>query len=268
MVIYVDMLILINFAADYFLLKATAAVMKAAAPLWRILVAAFLASLFSLYIFLPAQSVFLQIVLRLAFCLLIVLCAFGVRSKSFFIKACLLFLGVTFAFAGAMTAVYSVFKPDKMAVKNSVVYFDISPLALIISSAAFYLVLQVAGITFSRRASAVALKVSLISGEREKTLSGFADTGNNLRDPFSDSPVIIVNESDIKSLFEEGGDKSRFCLLPCGTVTGTALLNGYRLDKAVIKTDKKEYSLIKPIAAFSAAPIEKNTAIINPDSLQ
>lgn len=269
MVIYVDMLLLVNFAADYFLLKATAAMLKQSVLLWRMLLSAALASLFSLYIFLPPSGVLLQLLVRIVFSVALTLCAFGFKGKNFFIKACLLFFLINCAFGGAMTAVYNLFRPSKMAVRNSVVYFDISPLALILSSAAFYAVISAVNLFFSRKEATEKCEVVFYINNKSKNFSALIDTGNTLRDPFLQSEVIIVNEKDIKPLIDSACvyDKSRFCLMPCKTVTGSGILYGFRLDSAVIKDKTKSITLKKPIAIFSATDLEKDTALVNPDTV-
>ncbi len=268
MVVFVDMLILINFITDYFLLKAVAKLMKTFTPLWRLLLAAFVSALFSLYIFLPDHSPSLQALSRLIFCAVIILVGFGFKSINFYIKACLYLFFITFAYAGVMWAIYSAVHPQKMAVKNGVVYFDISPLALILSAAVFYLLLSAAGLIFPRAKAQKDFVVTLVLSDRKKTFSGFDDSGNKLTDPFGGRTVIIVNREDILPLAgEEGFQKNRFCLLPCGTVTGSALLEGYRLDKAIIKRGSKTAEIYSPIAAFATEKTEKDRAIINLDNI-
>lgn len=265
MVIYVDMLILINFVADYFLLKATAAIIKVYKPFWRMALSAFLASAFSLYIFLPKMNIILSLFMRAVFCFIIVVCAFGFESRKRFFKAAACFTGLTYAFAGVLYAAFELFSPNGMSYNNTVAYFDISPLVFIIASAAFYISVNILDFFFSKKESTKGCKITLLSNGKAQHMSALLDTGNSLLDPLSDSAVIIVNKEDITVAEKNDADKSKFCLIPCNTVTGDALLEGYRLDRAEVLLGKKRISLIKPIIVFSKTPIEKNTAILNPD---
>ncbi|MBR0466118.1 MAG: sigma-E processing peptidase SpoIIGA [Clostridia bacterium] len=268
MVIYVDMLILINFVADYFLLKSTAAILKVFVPFWRMSLSALLASAVSLYIFLPEINLLLSLFIRIFFCFIIVLCAFGYRSKKQFLKAALCFSGLTLAFAGVLYAAFEIFSPRGMHYNNTVAYFDISPLVFILSAAAFYIFVNIIDFFFSKKNSTKKCEITLFASANRKNMSALLDSGNSLSDPLSDSAVIIVNKSDVEVLFDKAEEKRRFCVLPCSSVTGESMLEGYRLDKAEVTVSGKKTVLTKPIAAFSKSPIEENTAILNPDFVE
>ena len=64
MVVYADILIILNFAVDYFLLRAAAFLQHLKPPLWRILLSAAAGGISSLYIFLPPRGVILDILFR------------------------------------------------------------------------------------------------------------------------------------------------------------------------------------------------------------
>ena len=268
MVIYVDMLILINFVADYFLLKSTAAILKVFIPFWRMSLSALLASAVSLYIFLPKINVLLSLFIRIFFCFIIVLCAFGFNSKKQFLKAALCFSGLTLAFAGVLYAAFELFSPRGMHYNNTVAYFDISPLVFILSATAFYIMVNILDFFFSKKNSTKKCEITLFVENESKKLSALLDSGNSLSDPLSDSAVIIVNKKDVETLLDKEEDKRRFCIIPCSSVTGESLLTGYRLDKAEVTLTGKKTPLTRPIVAFSKTPIEENTAILNPDFVE
>ena len=86
--------------------------------------------------------------------------------------------------------------------------------------------------------------------------------------------VIIADKSVAQSLFgdvKNGGEEypSRYRLLPCSTVSGGGMLEGYRCDSAVLSKGKEKIKLDRPILAISKTPLSKETpAIINPRVLE
>lgn len=267
MAVYVDVLITVNFIVDYFLLKITAVILKLKPPLFRVLIASFFASLTSLYIFLPQMNIFLDILIKIAFSLMISLVAFGFKSWSGYLRRSALFSGVTLCYGGIMTVFWQIFKPANMVINNSVVYFDISPTLLVLSSFGFYIIITIIKTFFGRKSeNAENCNVTLTVGENSFKTLGILDTGNSLTDPMGSGVTVLVNENDIKNLLKTEEEKRiRFRAMPCKTVTGNALLNGYRTDKMTAEINGKTYTFNNAVAVFSNTPIAEHAVILNPN---
>ena len=122
-VVYADVLVVINIIVNYFLLRASAAVISFDFKAWRFLVSSVLGGTFSLIIFVDGLPAALLAAVKLLFLLLMVLAAFGYGSFKRFFKCCAAFLASNLAFAGLMLAGRTFLFPDSIVYKNSVVYF-------------------------------------------------------------------------------------------------------------------------------------------------
>jgi stage II sporulation protein GA (sporulation sigma-E factor processing peptidase) len=111
---------------------------------------------------------------------------------------------------------------------------------------------------FNRTLRAQALEIGryivrLQLGERCVQLQGLLDTGNALRDRFTDTPVLVCSFSALKPLFSPAADSlpdglqgpalfealfplglRELRLLPCQTVSSDGMLVAFRPDRAVI----------------------------------
>ena len=272
MVIYVDVLIVLNILVDYFLLKLTARIVRKNPRLIRLILGSASGGISSLYIFLPPQNFIVETLVRIAVSLVITLITFGFGSLKTLLKNAAVFFAVTFGFAGAMLGLWYIFEPEGMAINNSVVYFNISPVILIILSAVFYVIVSVLRFLLQKNspdAKECKIKVTLDKESAETT--ALIDTGNSITDTIGMSEVIIVDKNFAQKLF---GNKSgnemtaRYRVIPCNTVSGTTLLEGYRCDKAYIKCDGNTTEINRPILAVSKTPLDKERqAIINPRSV-
>ncbi len=273
MVVYADILVILNLIVDYFLLSASAAILRVKLPVFRQLGGAAVGALSSLYIFAPDLGIFVDVALRAAVCAVMVLCAFGFRgAKRFFRSAGVLFL-VTCGFGGIMTALWTIFKPDGMTVVNSVVYFNISPAVLIGASVITYLLFMLFKAIFSRTSElADRCEITVTAEEKSITMDAIVDTGNSIKDYLSGSEVIIADGEFVKVLL--GSDnpvtdarlKKRYRILPLSTVSGGGTLDGFRCDSAVISDGERTVKLEKPILAVSKTPLRDDyQAIVNPE---
>lgn len=272
LVVYADILVILNLIVNYFLLLAVKSFLKLQIKTYRIILSATFGGISSLYIFLPQSLILLEILYKLTICLAMAFLAFGYKNLSAYLKASGTLFGVTCLYAGVMIAVWRIFKPSGMVINNSVIYFNISPLILICFTVAFYLLFTILLNIFSATAkNAERCQITLSADNTTVNCEAIVDTGNSVVDIFGKSEVIIADRSVYYSLFgnlnvnTDDNLKKRYRVIPCSTVTGADTLEGYRCDKADIKTEKQKITLEKPILAISKEPLRDGyEAIINP----
>lgn len=271
-----DVLIFLNTLVDYFLLLASSKITGAKTTTARTVSAAFIGGLSSTYIYLPQQKVIVEFLYKtmVAFLLTLVCYKFSVIKN--YLKNVAVFLSVSCAYGGLMFALWWVFKPYGMVINNSVVYFNISPLMLVIFSAVGYIVFTLSFEIFKKSSpDALRCDITVTVDGKEIKLRAIADTGNSLEDIFSDSDIIIADKSKVVSLFgnidclENSQYAHLYRLLPCNTVSGNSSLDGFRCEKASLKVNGKKILLKKPILAVSKVPLNDDyNAIINPKILR
>ena len=152
------------------------------------------------------------------------------------------------------------------------VYFNISPLFLIGFTVAFYLLFSIGVKIFGKSSnSAERCEVTLYANDKKANFDAILDTGNSLRDIYGKSEIIIAEKSVFYLLFGENNInnddtlKKRYRIIPCTTIAGSTTLDGYRCDKAFIKSENNKITLEKPILAISNEAINDDyAAILNP----
>lgn len=272
MAVYADILMLVNFIVDYFLILLTALALHKKPRLRRVLLGAAAGGISSLYIFLPKTVFLLETAVHIAICCIMCAISFGIHgAKDFFRNAAVLFL-VNFAYSGAMIAVWYLFKPNGMVIKNSVIYFDISPIFLIAFSVLGYFIVTVLRRILKKTfPQSIKCEITVYCGDKKLCLCGIADTGNSLCDPFGMSQIFITEKRVVDMLL--GADKStdecaqRYRTVPCNTVTGARLLDGYRVDRAEINYNKRKFLFKNPVLAVSHTPLDDCEIIVNPEIL-
>ena len=141
--VYVDVLVVVNIFIDFLLLLGTGRFLQLKSKLLRLILASLLGGAQSLVALLPEIPAALNILLDLLFASALVLIAFGKADFRSFLKRTLVFFGVSFFFCGIMVFIYSAFRPKGMEVYNDVVYFNISPILLIILTLICYYIMRV-----------------------------------------------------------------------------------------------------------------------------
>lgn len=204
LVVYVDVLLVVNLLIDYLLLLLTKAVLRKPVRRVRLLAGALIGAAYALTIFLPALPFPVYVLLHLAVLTAIVAAAFSLHGIRDFIKTACAFFGVNFLFAGLMLALYLFYKPAQMLYQNGVVYFDLDIRLLLALTLLCYAALTVLTRLLRRKAPDDRLfDVVLCSGGKSIREKALLDTGHGLSDGFSDRTVVVAEPRVVRFLAPE-----------------------------------------------------------------
>jgi len=260
MTIYIDVLIILNVYVNFFLLRITAKLTGSPLKPFRCIAASLYGSLFSLLILAPELPAVINLTIKLAAAVTVVIAAFGIHGKVRLLKNSAAFFAANFITAGGVYAAYSWLKPSFMHFSNSYFYIDFSLLLLIVTTAVLYFIVSL----FRRVCDKTPMDgFSVIIRLKDKILriDGLADTGNALTDFFSGKPVIICSREDIGDLPHD----VRIRLIPLSTVTGGGLMRLFSPDEVLIVN--KISGERKPVNAVIGLGEAQGKAIFNPKIL-
>ena len=286
--IYVDILIAINLFVNFFLLVVSKKILHKTVKRYRIFLGSFIGSLFSLTIFIQISSSLLNVFIRLFCSVITVLVTFGYHNIKSYLRAYVTFVIITFIFAGVMLGIWFLFTPPGLVYDNGVVYFNISSLTLIIATTISYVIITLVSRLFKKEQltkNTYDIIIKLFSNE--VFVKGIVDTGNTLKDPFSDTPAIVVDYNSIKDLLSddfkcvfknfslENEDfkkmqKSkfyqRFRLLPYEVMGGSGLVPCFMPDQIILINGNQKYVVEDVIIAVTNGNFtsDKYGALINP----
>jgi stage II sporulation protein GA (sporulation sigma-E factor processing peptidase) len=195
MIIYADILVVLNVLTDYLLLRCCSTVRHVPVCRGRLLAGALVGGLSSLQMLLPVQGM-AATALSLLSAAAVCLTAFGFGSIRQFLRNGLCFMLLAFAYSAGMYALWFLLHPDKMYWHGGYVYFDISPMHFVV------LTLLTDGLlTMSQkwrqnreRKEGRILRIQMTHEGKSTCGRGLADSGNLLREPISGCPVIIADE--------------------------------------------------------------------------
>ncbi len=244
MIIYADVLVILNLYINYFLIRTTALFMKRDISRKRSVLGALAGAVGALVILLPPLPFFVIFPEKAALCSLITFISFGKQKPLDFAVSMLFFLTVNFVFAGLMLAVSTLISPYGMLCGNGVCTFNIPLGAVIAFTIAAYFVVRLVRLLSdkSTRVNRIC-PVRIIRAENTITLRGLCDTGCEIRDILSGKAVIVCAESKLQQIVPEeiqaflDGNLSESVglrLVPYKTVATESVLPLFRADKVLI----------------------------------
>jgi stage II sporulation protein GA (sporulation sigma-E factor processing peptidase) len=270
-VVYIDVIWLINFGLDGFILLVTAFLARQPIRWWRTIGASVIGASYALFLLFPAMSALLTFSCKLVLSGLMVWVAF--RPKGFLQigKMLGLFYLASFLTGGAAYALNSLF--GTVTVQNGLVL--VSGHAVWMQQTVFVLVLLALPLVWwlgksawnrlgrSKQREQHFWTVTVSCGTGAVTFNGLLDTGNALTDPLSRLPVMVADwelfrdtlPPMLTEVFEKGLDiglmlseiemdsdwQSRFRLVPYRGVGGTmGMLLAFRPDGVVMTAAERE----------------------------
>ena len=166
----------------------------------------------------------------------------------------LVFLGIT---VGACF----IFKLKFIAINNSIIYFNISAINIIICAVLSYAISSIIIRIYNRTLSKNEVyTLIIIQNDCTYHFNALLDTGNKLREPFSNMPVIIVDKSKLDFIL----DDTKIRLVPVVTVNGRSMLQCFKPDKIIIKSSSGKEVIENAYVALTDNISDKNySAILN-----
>lgn len=284
MVIYLDVLILINLYVTYFQILAVSVFTHRKTVWYRKLSAAGIGAVASLSIFIPQEMVLTLTLLKIFLCALIAFVAFGYTGFRAYAVSVLFLMLVSFVFSGLMLCVWLFAAPMKMLFINGTVYFGVDTITIILSTCAAYGVVRIIRYILDKNGKTDGKYTVIIKNNgRECRLSALADSGNGMVDCFSGLPVIVCRRdmcADVSppaiEMIENNSDISEIGtqmikgvrIMPFSTVGKGGLICMFKAESVVIddETNEEKY----PVNALIGIVIggrQEYEAIFNPKIL-
>ncbi len=192
-VIYLDVLIVVNWFIDYLLLSLTARLLRLTIRRRRVVLGALMGGLGACQILLTLPVVPL-LLLHLAVAVLMQWIAFPRCSLRDFFCRTVVLVCLSALLSGLVTALWWLTDSEVVLTHNGVIYFDVSPLMLTAFSLVSYGVIRLYERITTRVRAPVGLEYVLTIRTDNGTCRCRAlyDTGLHLREPFSGSPAVVA----------------------------------------------------------------------------
>ena len=225
MKIYVDLLFFLNFSFDFLLLLTVNIILRRNIKLIKLLLGASFGGLSIFILFLKINS-FELFILKILISIIMILITFKFKNKKYFFKN-LFFLYTASMILGGFLYFLNVefsYKQEGLVFYHN--GLSINFIFLIITSPIILYIYIRQGIKLKTNYSKY-YKVNIYIDNKKIRLTGFLDTGNKLKDPYSKKPIIIVNEKLIKN--------QKYYYVPIKTIKEESLLKCIKPDRIEIE---------------------------------
>ena len=237
-VIYSDLLFVINFSLDYLVLFIAGRVLNCASSVWRLLSASVFGGIYAFVPYLFELSVLISLPLHLLSAALICFIAFGLRDLKKFLLLVGTFIVTSALLGGLITALYSLshsYSNGIYAELSATSFASICLLSAVITLAY--------GLICKRKIHTRSASVKIHINGIKIDCNMLCDSGNLVTEPFSALPVIIISHTCLPPPYCDP-ESELFPLpiraIPFSTASGKSCFFGFRPDRIELLTPLKK----------------------------
>ncbi len=197
MTIYIDVLFLENLILNSIILYATAIISKIKIKHWKIIISSIMGSVYVVIYYIFRIDLYINIISKVFISILMNYIAFSPKSFKLLLKDVLLFYLVSFVFGGAALGMIYIVNSNNINIKDGVILENYTlktifigvVLAFLISILSFKMVKHKIG----KKDMFCSIIIKL--NKKKVKIRAMIDTGNLLKEPISNIPVIVVEKS-------------------------------------------------------------------------
>ena len=205
MTVYLDIVFIENTLMNYIILLTTGIICKEKIKQTRIIIAGILGSIYAVAFYITRFSIYISIIAKVLLSLCMIYIAFKPLIVKRFIKYLIIFYLTSFAFGGcAFTILYYLDSKQVTLIKGNLI--GIYPIkATLIGGTIGFITVNIAFRVVKNRLnmSDMFCNIKIFNNGKEKKLKAMIDTGNFLKDPITNTPVIIIEKDSLTSILPE-----------------------------------------------------------------
>lgn len=265
MTIYLDIIFLENFILNFIILYAVSLVIKEKAGCIKLMIASLIgASYVIIYYLINFQSKW-NLIFKIILSVVMVYISFMPKSFKEFIKQITFFYLVSFVFGGASLGVIYMVNAGKISIRNGIIVGNYTLKTIFIGVILAFTIITVAFKFVKNRISKKDLfcNIKIIINQSKINVKAVIDTGNFLKEPITNIPVIVVEKDILKNFVPReilenienilGGDlknipeniqneyMSKLKVIPFSSLgKQNGMLLGIKADGVVVEIDNEE----------------------------
>lgn len=264
MTIYVDVVLLENLCMNYIILFGTGYIIRLKIKHLRILLSSLIGAIYAILAYAGIFPMYANIFVKIVLSICMVYIAFYPKNIKGMVKELIVFYLVSFALGGCAFALLYIVRPQDIFMKDGV-YIGTYPIKIaLLGGIVGFIVTYIAFKVVKTRMTKNELIYDMVIKIKDKELTTkvMLDTGNMLKDPISNMPVVLVEKSILypilpKELLENsknilGGDfkenedinneyRTRLRIIPFTSVgKQNGMMLGIKVDEIKIITDVDE----------------------------
>ena len=256
MTVYLDIVLIENILMNYIILFATGFIQKIEMRQIRLIASSIFGGVYAIISYLNIIPIYSNFFMKILLSIIMVYIAFNIENYKKMLKTILLFYLTSFVMGGCALALLYIIMPQNINFENGVLIGTYPLKVTIIAGIVGFIIIQIAFKINKRQVKKKDMfcMMQISINKKVQIIKAYVDSGNMLKEPITNIPVIIVEKEKIKNLinidFEKilGGDERntenlKFRIIPFNSIgKQNGILIGIKPDFVkIIFEDNEKY---------------------------
>ena len=206
MTVYLDIIFLENLFMNYIILFATAVILRMETKLFRTFLSSLIGSIYAVIIYMNILNVVLSnIFLKILLSVVMIYVAYNPKTIKAFLKQLVIFYLTSFTFGGVAFFLIYLISPSKVLMKDGVL-IGTYPIKIILFGGILGFIITVVAFKsikakLSKKDLLCNIKINI--NNKSTVIKAIIDTGNFLKDPISNVPVMVVEKEVLRGIVSD-----------------------------------------------------------------
>ena len=197
MTIYIDIVLIENLIMNYIILYATSIILKKKIKKIKLILASLIGAIYSITAYVITIPIYSSLITKIILSIIIVYISFNSQNLKQLGKDILIFYLISFSFGGVAFALIYILKPQDILMKNGLFLGTYALKTVFLGAIVAFLVVigafKIIKTKITKKDMICEIVVSL--NDKEIETKAMIDSGNLLREPITNTPVIILEHT-------------------------------------------------------------------------
>ncbi|MCI8273893.1 MAG: sigma-E processing peptidase SpoIIGA [Clostridia bacterium] len=184
------------------IIYATAIILKVKAKTMRVIIASSIGSIYAIILYITNMKLYTSLISKLILSIVMVYIAFNPQSAKKMCKQVLIFYLTSFVFGGVSLYLIYVIKPQDILMKNGMYVGQYALKVIMLGAIVAFIVIKISlkFIKTKFNPKDIYCKIRLKLDGRQVETNAMIDTGNFVKEPITNTPVVIVESTLLEEI--------------------------------------------------------------------
>ena len=202
MTIYIDIIFIENIIMNAIILYATSIILKQKVKIIRLIISAVIGSIYSILMYITKLNIYSSIISKFILSVVMAYVAFKPNDVKKIFKQIIIFYLTSFVFGGVALNLIYFLRPENINIKNGLFTGEYALKVIMLGAIMAFIIIKISikiiKTKFNTKDMYCYIKLKI--NEKQIETKAMIDTGNLVKEPITNTPVVIVEKSLLEGI--------------------------------------------------------------------
>ena len=202
MTIYIDLIFFENIIMNSIIIYATSIIIKQKPKILRLLISSIIGAIYSIALYITNYKIYTSIFSKIILSIIMMYVAFKPSNLKKLSKQVLIFYLTSFVFGGVALNLIYFLKPENISIKNGLFTGEYALKVIMLGALVALIIVKISIKIIKSKITTKDMycKIKMKINEKQIETNAMIDTGNLVKEPITNTPVVIVESSLLEGI--------------------------------------------------------------------